>query len=85
MTFARLGAGWYVIRSNWENEPLGYWLNFIVVSAADVGFFIFVLPLGNVSIFAECLTFLLRRVDNSPTRFCYNRPCQETGQVSVCT
>jgi hypothetical protein len=28
---------------NWKNSRLGYWLNLIVVSAADIGFILFVL------------------------------------------
>ena len=36
---------------NWKNDPLGYWLNLIVVSAADIGFIIFVLLPGYVYFF----------------------------------
>ena len=31
---------------NWSNNKLGYWLNLVVVSAADVGFILFVLLPG---------------------------------------
>jgi hypothetical protein len=30
-------------RHNWKNNKTGYWLNIIVVSAADIGFLIFIL------------------------------------------
>jgi len=30
----------------WRNSKLGYWLNFVVVSAGDIGFIIFVLIPG---------------------------------------
>ena len=37
------------IRYNWNNDRLGYWLNLIVISGADIGFVIFVLIPGYVS------------------------------------
>jgi hypothetical protein len=42
-------------RYNWKNSRLGYWLNLIVVSVADVGFIIFVLIPGNVAFFPGVL------------------------------
>jgi len=33
---------------NWKNSRLGYWLNLVVVSAADIGFIIFVMVPGYV-------------------------------------
>jgi len=33
---------------NWKNKVIGYWLNLIVVSVADVGFIIFILIPGHV-------------------------------------
>lgn len=33
---------------NWKNSRLGYWLNLIVVSAADIGFIVFVLIPGYI-------------------------------------
>ena len=33
---------------NWKNSRLGYWLNLVVISAADVGFIIFVMVPGYV-------------------------------------
>ena len=35
---------------NWRNSRLGYWLNLFVVSAADVGFIVYVLVPGYVPI-----------------------------------
>jgi len=31
---------------NWKNSHLGYWLNLVVVSAADIGFIVYVLVPG---------------------------------------
>ena len=33
---------------NWKNSRLGYWLNLVVVSAADIGFIVYVLMPGYV-------------------------------------
>lgn len=43
------------VKYNWRNDPLGYWLNLIVVSAADTGFILFVLLPGHVSLFPGML------------------------------
>lgn len=43
------------VRYNWRNETLGYWLNLIVVSAADIGFIVFVLLPGYVPLFPAFL------------------------------
>ena len=32
---------------NWKNSRLGYWLNLVVVSAADIGFIVFILIPGH--------------------------------------
>jgi len=40
---------------NWKNSRLGYWLNLIVVSVADIGFIVFVLIPGNVAFFPAIL------------------------------
>ncbi len=37
------------IKYNWKNDSLGYWLNLIVISGADIGFVTFVLIPGYVS------------------------------------
>jgi hypothetical protein len=34
---------------NWKNSRLGYWLNLLMVSIADIGFIIFVFLPGHVS------------------------------------
>ena len=36
------------VAMNWKNSRCGYWLNLIVVSAADIGFVLFVLLPGHV-------------------------------------
>ena len=36
------------IAFNWKNSPLGFWLNLIIVSAADIGFIFFVLVPGYI-------------------------------------
>lgn len=43
------------IKYNWKNDPLGYWINLIMVSAADIGFLIFVLFPGYTTIFPSIL------------------------------
>jgi len=35
---------------NWKNDRLGYWLNLIVVSVTDIGYLLFILVPGYVSI-----------------------------------
>ena len=40
---------------NWKNDRLGFWLNLVIVSAADIGFIVFVLLPGYVSIFPGIL------------------------------
>jgi len=55
LLFFALFAIVVAIRYNWKNESLGYWLNLIVVSAADIGFIIFVLLPGYVDIFPGIL------------------------------
>lgn len=40
---------------NWKNDRIGYWLNLVLVSAADLGFIIFVLIPGYVSFFPGIL------------------------------
>ena len=37
------------IKYDWKNSVLGYWLNLVVVSAADIGFLIFILFPGYVA------------------------------------
>ena len=41
-TFAILVA----VKMNWKNSRCGYWLNLVVISAADIGFITFVLLPG---------------------------------------
>jgi hypothetical protein len=40
---------------NWTNSTLGYWLNLLIVSIADIGFIIFVLLPGYVDMFPGIL------------------------------
>jgi hypothetical protein len=40
---------------NWKNERGGYWMNAVLVSAADIGFIIFVLIPGYVDFFPGVL------------------------------
>ena len=42
-------------RYNWKNSNTGYWLNLVVVSAADIGFLVFILIPGNVAFFPGIL------------------------------
>jgi len=43
------------IKYNWKNDRLGYWLNLVVVSAADIGFLLFVFLPGYVPFFPGIL------------------------------
>lgn len=45
--FALFGIA-VAVTLNWKNSRLGYWLNLVVVSAADIGFIIYVLLPGYV-------------------------------------
>ena len=40
---------------NWKNSRLGYWINLITVSVTDIGFILFVLMPGYISIFPGIL------------------------------
>jgi hypothetical protein len=40
---------------NWKNDRTGYWVNLLMVSAADLGFIIFVLIPGHVGLFPGVL------------------------------
>ena len=55
LLFFALFAIVIAVRFNWKNDALGYWLNLIIVSAADIGFIIFVLLPGYVDIFPSIL------------------------------
>ncbi len=45
--FALFGIA-VAVMLNWKNSRLGYWLNLVVVSAADIGFIVYVLMPGYV-------------------------------------
>jgi hypothetical protein len=47
------------IKYNWHNSKLGYWLNFVVISAGDIGFIIFLLIPGYVPLVPGALGPLL--------------------------
>ena len=47
------------IKYNWRNSKLGYWLNFVVISAGDIGFIIFLLIPGYVPLVPGALGPLL--------------------------
>ena len=55
LLFFALFAIVVAIRYNWKNSRLGYWLNLVVVSAADIGFILFVLFPGHVPLFPGIL------------------------------
>ena len=50
LLFIALAAITIAIVYNWRNNRLGYWLNLIMVSIADIGFIIFVLIPGHVDV-----------------------------------
>ena len=39
----------------WKNSVLGYWLNLLIISIADIGFIIFVLLPGHIDLFLGIL------------------------------
>ena len=43
--FALFGIA-VAVMLNWKNSRLGYWLNLVVVSAADIGFIVYILMPG---------------------------------------
>ena len=55
LLFFALFAIVVAVRYNWKNDLLGYWLNLVVVSAADIGFVVFVLLPGHVVLFPGIL------------------------------
>jgi len=55
LLFFALFAIVVAVKYNWNNDTLGYWLNLIIVSAADIGFVIFVLLPGDVTFFPGIL------------------------------
>ncbi len=46
LLFFALFAIAVAVKLNWNNSRLGYWLNLVVVSAADIGFIVYVLVPG---------------------------------------
>jgi len=55
LLFFALAAMVIAVRLNWRNDTLGYWLNLLIVSIADIGFIIFVLLPGHVGLFPGIL------------------------------
>ena len=55
LLFIALAAISISVSYNWKNSVLGYWLNLLIVSIADIGFIIFVLLPGNVDLFPGIL------------------------------
>ena len=56
--FALFGTA-VAVKYNWRNSKLGYWLNFVVVSAGDIGFIIFLLIPGYLPLVPGALGPLL--------------------------
>ena len=56
--FALFGTA-VAIKYNWHNSKLGYWLNFVVVSAGDIGFIIYLLIPGYLPLMPSALGPLL--------------------------
>ena len=55
LLFIALAGMSIAIAYNWKNSVLGYWLNLLIVSIADIGFIIFVLLPGHIEIFPGIL------------------------------
>ncbi len=56
--FALFGIA-VAVMLNWNNSRLGYWLNLVVISAADIGFIIFIMMPGYVPLWPGGLGPLL--------------------------
>ena len=48
LLFFALFAIAVAVKLNWNNSRLGYWLNLVVVSAADIGFIVYLIVPGYV-------------------------------------
>jgi len=55
LLFVALFSILVAVKYNWKNSPLGYWLNLVLVSTADIGFIIFILIPGYVTLFPSIL------------------------------
>lgn len=55
LLFIALAGISIAVTFNWKNSRLGYWLNLLIVSIADIGFVIFVLLPGHISLFPGIL------------------------------
>ena len=55
LLFFALASILIAVTLNWKNNLWGYWINLILVSAADIGFIVFVLIPGYVSFFPGIL------------------------------
>ncbi len=55
LVFFALASILIAVIFNWKNDHRGYWMNLILVSAADLGFIIFVLIPGYVEFFPGIL------------------------------
>jgi hypothetical protein len=49
LLFVALASITIAVIYNWKNSRLGYWLNLLIVSIADIGFIIYVVLPGHVS------------------------------------
>jgi hypothetical protein len=63
---------------NWKNSRLGYWLNFVVISAADIGFILFVLLPGHAPMMPGALGPILWIVALALTTLGVMRSSSET-------
>jgi len=43
------------VKFNWKNNKLGYWLNTVIISSADIGFIVTVLMPGYIPLFPGSL------------------------------
>lgn len=59
LLFFAIFAIYVALLCNWKNNRLGYWLNLIVISAADIGYIVLVLAPGYVPMVPGALGPLL--------------------------
>lgn len=55
LLFIALASITIAVIYNWKSSRLGYWLNLLIVSIADIGFIIFVFLPGHVSLLTGIL------------------------------
>jgi len=64
---------WIALTLNWRNDRCGYWINLAVISAADIGFIIFVLLPGYLTLWPGLLGPIFWLLGAALTTMAYTR------------